>query len=53
MKKMVCEMCGGNDLLNVPNDDTLAAIEDVNMGRNMSKQFHSVKELKEDLDADN
>jgi DNA-damage-inducible protein J len=38
--------------LNTPNDDTIAAIEDVNMGRNMSRAFHSVKELMEDLDAD-
>ena len=38
--------------LYTPNDDTLAAIDDVNMGRNMSRPFHSVKELMEDLDAD-
>ena len=38
--------------LYAPNDDTLAAIDDVNMGRNMSGPFHSVKELMEDLDAD-
>ncbi|MCL1864155.1 MAG: type II toxin-antitoxin system RelB/DinJ family antitoxin [Defluviitaleaceae bacterium] len=38
--------------LNIPNEETLAAIQDVNMGRNMSRQFHSVKELMEDLDAD-
>jgi DNA-damage-inducible protein J len=38
--------------LNTPNNDTLAAIDDVNMGRNMSRPFHSVKELMEDLDAD-
>ena len=38
--------------LNIPNDDTLAAIDDVNMDRNMSRKFHSVKELMEDLDAD-
>ena len=38
--------------LNMPNDETLAAIEDVNLNRNMSKPFHSVKELMEDLDAD-
>jgi len=38
--------------LNTPNEETLAAIQDVNMGRNMSRQFHSVKELMEDLDAD-
>ena len=38
--------------LNIPNEETLAAVQDVNMGRNMSRQFHSVKELMEDLDAD-
>ena len=38
--------------LNTLNDDTLAAIEDVNQERNMSKPFHSVKELMEALDAD-
>jgi DNA-damage-inducible protein J len=38
--------------LRLPNDETLAAIEDVNQNRNMSKSFHSVKELMEDLDAD-
>ena len=38
--------------LNIPNDETLAAIEDVNLGRNMSRQFHSVRELMEYLDAD-
>ena len=38
--------------LNIPNDETLAAIEDVNLSRNMSRSFNSVKELMEDLDAD-
>ena len=38
--------------LNIPNEETLAAIQDVNMGRNMSRQFNSVKELMEDLNAD-
>ena len=39
--------------LEVPNQETLAAINDVNLNRNMSKPFHSVKALMEDLDADN
>ena len=39
--------------LNIPNDDTLAAITDVELNRSMSKPFYSVKELMEDLDADN
>ena len=38
--------------LNIPNEETIAAIQDANMGCNMSRQFHSVKELMEDLDAD-
>ena len=38
--------------LNVPNDETLAAICDVNQNCSMSRPFNSVKELMEDLDAD-
>ena len=38
--------------LNIPNDETLAAIEDVSLNRNMSRPFSSVKELLKDLDAD-
>lgn len=37
--------------MNVPNSETLAAIDDVNHGRNLSKSFHSVAELMEDLNA--
>lgn len=37
--------------LEVPNADTLAAIDDVNHGRNLSKTFHSVADLMEDLNA--
>ncbi|MCM1121544.1 MAG: type II toxin-antitoxin system RelB/DinJ family antitoxin [Eubacterium sp.] len=37
--------------VDIPNAETLAAIEDVNQGRNLSKTFHSVTELMEDLDA--
>ena len=37
--------------LDVPNAETLAAIEDVNRGRNLSKTFHSVADLMEDLNA--
>mgnify|MGYP003253163266 CR=1 FL=1 len=37
--------------LDVPNAETLAAIDDTNHGRNLSKPFHSVKELMEDLNA--
>lgn len=34
-----------------PNAETLAAIDDVNNGRNMSKPFSSVSALMEDLNA--
>ena len=37
--------------LNTPNAETLAAIDDVNHRRNLSKTFHSVEELMEDLNA--
>ena len=37
--------------LDIPNAETLAAIDDVNNGRNLSKLFHSVEELMEDLNA--
>ena len=37
--------------LDVPNAETLAAIDDVNHGRNLSKSFRSVTELMEDLNA--
>lgn len=38
--------------LDTPNEETLTAINDVNLNRNMSKPFHSVKEMMSDLDAD-
>jgi len=38
--------------LDTPNAETLAAIEDVRQRRNLSKPFNSVKELMEDLNAD-
>lgn len=37
--------------LDTPNAETLAAIDDVNNGRNLSRTFHSVAELMEDLNA--
>jgi len=38
--------------LNIPNEETIMAIQDVNLGRNMSRPFSGVRELMEDLDAD-
>lgn len=37
--------------LNIPNSETIAAINDVNNNRNISKTFSSVSELMEDLNA--
>jgi len=37
--------------LDISNTETLAAIDDVNYGRNLSKTFHSISELMEDLNA--
>ncbi len=38
--------------MNVPNVETVRAIEDVRNGRNLSRGFSSVEELMEDLNAD-
>lgn len=38
--------------MDVPNADTIRAIEDVRMGRNISRSFSSVEELMEDLNAE-
>ncbi len=38
--------------MDVPNAETIAAIEDVRNGRNLSRSFSSVKELMEDLNAE-
>lgn len=40
------------NLADVSNEETKAAMEDIDNGRNLSRAFHSVKELMEDLDAD-
>ena len=39
-------------VLDTPNSETLAAIEDVNKRRNLRGPFNSVQALMEDLDAD-
>ncbi len=36
----------------IPNAETIAAIEDVRLRRNLLGPFHSVEELMEDLNAD-
>lgn len=38
--------------MDVPNTDTIRAIEDVRHGRNLSRSFSSVEELMEDLNAE-
>ncbi len=38
--------------MDVPNAETIRAIEDVRNGRNLSRGYSSVEELMEDLNAD-
>lgn len=38
--------------MEVPNEDTIRAIDDVRNGRNLSQAFSSVEELMEDLNAE-
>lgn len=37
--------------LEVPNEETLKSIENIEKGKNLSKRFSSVEELMEDLNA--
>ena len=37
--------------LEVPNEETLKSMENIEKGKNLSKRFTSVKELMEDLNA--
>lgn len=39
--------------MDVPNADTIRAIDDVRHGRNVSRAFSSVEELMEELNAEN
>ncbi|MBD5526679.1 MAG: type II toxin-antitoxin system RelB/DinJ family antitoxin [Lachnospiraceae bacterium] len=38
--------------MNIPNAETIRAIDDVKHGRNLSRSFSSVEELMEDLNAE-
>lgn len=38
--------------MEVPDEDTIRAIDDVRHGRNLSQAFSSVEELMEDLNAE-
>ena len=38
--------------MDIPNADTIRAIDDVRNGRNLSRSFSSVEELMEDLNAE-
>lgn len=38
--------------LDTPNQETIEAIHDAKHGKNLSKSFHSVEELMEDLNSD-
>lgn len=40
------------DTINTPNAETMAAIDDVNKRHNLRGPFNNVKELMEDLDAE-
>ena len=37
---------------NTPNNETIIVMNDVNNNKNLSREFHSVAELMEDLNAD-
>ena len=43
---------GFSNSSDIPNNETLTVMNDVNNNKNLSMEFHSVAELMEDLNAD-
>ena len=43
---------GFSNSSDIPNNETLTVMNDVNNNKNLSREFHSVAELIEDLNAD-
>ena len=43
---------GFSNSSDIPNNETLTVMDDVNNNKNLSREFHSVAELMEDLNAD-
>ena len=43
---------GFSNSSDIPNNETLTVMNDVNNNKNLSREFHSVAELMEDLNAD-
>lgn len=37
---------------NTPNNETIIVMNDINNNKNLSREFHSIAELMEDLNAD-
>ena len=43
---------GFSNSSDIPNNETLTVMNDVHNNKNLSREFHSVAELMEDLNAD-
>ena len=43
---------GFSNSSDIPNNETLTVMNDVNNNKNLSREFHTVAELMEDLNAD-
>ena len=43
---------GFSNSSDIPNNETLTVMNDVNNNKNLSREFHSVAELMEDLNTD-
>ena len=43
---------GFSNSSDIPNNETLTVMNDVNNNKNLRREFHSVAELMEDLNAD-
>lgn len=52
LQGLVMLLNGFSNSGDIPNNETLTVMNDVNNNKNLSREFHSVAELMEDLNAD-
>ena len=52
LQGLAMHLNGFSNSSDIPHNETLTVMNDVNNNKNLSREFHSVAELMEDLNAD-
>ena len=52
LKRQLKESCSDMDITEIPNAETIKAIEDARNGIGLSKPYSSIEELMKDLNSD-